>query len=76
MVTWFEEHGFVVAAEILPESCTACPFWLLDMATLGKGECYITGHIIDTYGQQDEKRMDDCPIIQRKEEQQWTTKKK
>lgn len=55
-------------AQKFAESCTACPFWLLDMQTLGKGECYITGHIINTYGQQDEERMDDCPIVHRMEE--------
>lgn len=68
MTPWYEEHGFMVTAEILPESCTTCPFWLLNMKTLEEGECYITGHTIETDGQQDEKRMDDCPIIQRKEE--------
>lgn len=31
-----------------------------------EGECFLTGHIIKTDGSHDEKRMDDCPIIQRK----------
>lgn len=28
MITNYDAHGFMVAAEELPKACTACPFWL------------------------------------------------
>lgn len=62
MVANYKEHGIKVTARELPEACTACPFWLVDMKTLESGTCFITGHEIETDGPQDEKRMDDCPI--------------
>lgn len=62
MVANYKELGFRVTAERMPESCTECPFWLLDMNTLETGVCYITGTEIILDGQQDEKRMNDCPI--------------
>lgn len=55
-----------VAAEELPKACTACPFWLVEAEKFEEGECFLTGRIIKTDGSHDEKRMDDCPIIQRK----------
>jgi hypothetical protein len=27
MVVGFEEHGFMVAAKHMPDTCTDCPFW-------------------------------------------------
>ncbi len=62
MVANYEIHGFKVTAAELPESCTACPFWMVDIKTLEEGGCYITGTKIRIDGPQDEKRMDDCPI--------------
>lgn len=68
MLVNYEEHGFMVAADEIPESCTACPFWVIDMNETEEGMCYITGHIITANGDHDKKRMDDCQIIQRREE--------
>lgn len=63
MLVNFKEYGFTVAAKRMPESCTACPFWGIDMRTLETGGCLITGtQIMLGDGQQDERRMDDCPI--------------
>lgn len=67
MIAQYEEHGFIVTAAILPESCTSCPFWGIDMRSFKKGGCMITGTQISLDGQQDEKRMDDCPIHKRPE---------
>lgn len=39
---------------------------LVEAEKFEEGECFLTGHIIKTDGSHDEKRMDDCPIIQRK----------
>jgi hypothetical protein len=66
MIINYDAHGFMVAAEELPKACTACPFWLVEAEKFEEGECFLTGHIIKTDGSHDEKRMDDCPIIQRK----------
>ena len=64
MLTNFEEHGFRVTARKLPESCTACPFWCVDLKNLEDGMCYLTGHMIKIDGPQDTQRMDDCIIEQ------------
>lgn len=61
MVANYKEHGFKITAERLPDTCTACPFWVVNTRTL-EGGCYITGKEIEIDGQQDEKRMDNCPI--------------
>lgn len=66
MIVNYDAHGFTVAAKELPKACTACPFWLVEAEKFEEGECFLTGHIIKTDGSHDEKRMDDCPIIQRK----------
>lgn len=66
MIVNYDAHGFMVAAEKLPKACTACPFWLVEAEKFEEGECFLTGHIIKTDGPHDEKRMNDCPIIQRK----------
>lgn len=62
MVANYDIHGFKLTAAELPESCTACPFWMVNIKTLEDGECFITGTKIAADGPQDEKRMDDCPI--------------
>lgn len=31
MIAGFKEHGFMVAAEHMPDTCTKCPFWLTDL---------------------------------------------
>jgi hypothetical protein len=61
MISNWKEHGFEVRADILPEACTACPFWLYSIRT-NTGMCDITGHEIEADGSQDEERMNDCPI--------------
>lgn len=66
MIANYETYGFTVSADHLPKSCTACPFWGMSLETPEEGMCYITGHIILTDGSHDEKRMDDCPIVERK----------
>lgn len=43
MVANYEGYGIKVTAEIMPETCTACPFWLVDMETVKTGMCFITG---------------------------------
>ena len=63
MIVNYEEYGFKVTAKVLPETCTACAFWLVCTDTLETGICFISGHEIAIDGQQDIKRMDDCPII-------------
>lgn len=67
MVANYTAHGFRVTAKKLPEACTACPFWELNLKTFDSGSCYITGHEIAADGPQDEKRMDDCPIKEESE---------
>ena len=55
MIVGFEEHGFVVAAEHMPDTCTNCPFWLTDLEMQEDGMCFLTGEVIldmfmmDTY---------------------------
>ena len=61
MVVNYKEHGFRIVAKALPESCTACPFWLTDMKTLD-AMCYITGRDVPSDPKWDEIRMDNCPI--------------
>ena len=61
-------YDFEITVKILPRACTECPFWGLDTRTCDEGLCLITGTAISAVGQQDEKRMNDCPIIQRGEE--------
>lgn len=55
MITNYDAHGFMVAAEELPKACTACPFWLVEAEKFEEGECFLTGHIIKTDGSHDEK---------------------
>lgn len=55
-----------VTAEALPETCTACPFWGLEMQEMETGSCLITGTQIKTDGQQDSQRMTDCPMTKKK----------
>ena len=68
MIANYEAYGFMVSASILPKSCTVCPFWGMSLETPEEGICYITGHIILTDGPHDEKKMDDCPIVEREED--------
>lgn len=67
MIANYEEHGFEVSAEQIPHTCTACPFWLVDTQTAETGGCFITGQEVQLDGRQDEGRMDECPIVQRRE---------
>lgn len=46
MIVGFEEHGFVVAAEHMPDTCTNCPFWLTDLEMQEDGMCFLTGEEI------------------------------
>lgn len=62
MLANFKEYGFTVTAKRMPESCTACPFWGIDVKTFETGGCIITGAEIILDGRQDERRMSDCPI--------------
>lgn len=48
MIVGFEEHGFVVAAEHMPDTCTNCPFWLTDLEMQEDGMCFLTGEVIPT----------------------------
>lgn len=41
MIAGFKEHGFMVAAEHMPDTCTKCPFWLTDLEL---GFCAIWKH--------------------------------
>ena len=64
MLINFKEHGFRVTARELPESCTGCPFWCVDLKNIEDGICYLTGHMVKIDGSQDTQRMDDCIIEQ------------
>lgn len=66
MVANYEVYGFEVTAKIIPETCTVCPFWLADTETVETGMCFITGHETVLDGEKDTKRMDDCPITERR----------
>lgn len=43
MIAGFKEHGFMVAAEHMPDTCTKCPFWLTDLEMQYDGMCFLTG---------------------------------
>lgn len=76
-------HGFVVAAEHMPDTCTNCPFWLTDLEMQEDGMCFLTGEVIPTPERTcDTKVMGNCPILPlnrlkkkktRKEKKQWRT---
>ena len=46
MILGFKEHGFVIAAEHMPDTCTNCPFWLTDLEMQYDGMCFLTGEVI------------------------------
>lgn len=48
MIAGFKEHGFMVAAEHMPDTCTKCPFWLTDLEMQYDGMCFLTGEVIPT----------------------------
>ena len=62
MLANYEEHGFKITAKVMPDTCTSCPFWCLNLENCEKGICSITGTEIIADGPQDTKRMDDCPL--------------
>lgn len=62
MVEKYREYGFRVTAKIIPKTCTACPFWLVDFEETETGACFLTGYEKELDGLEDRKRMDDCPI--------------
>ena len=62
MLANYEEHGFKITAKVMPDTCTSCPFWCLNLENCEKGTCSITGTEIIADGPQDTKRMDDCPL--------------
>ena len=45
MIAGFKEHGFMVAAEHMPDTCTKCPFWLTDLEMQYDGMCLSLIHI-------------------------------
>lgn len=64
MIVGFKEHGFVIAAEHMPDTCTSCPFWLTDLEMQYDGMCFLTGEVILTPERTcDTKVMGNCPII-------------
>jgi hypothetical protein len=83
MVVGFEEHGFMVAAKHMPDTCTDCPFWLTDLEMQEDGMCFLTGEVIPTPERTcDTKVMGNCPILPLnrlkkkktgKEKKQWRT---
>lgn len=62
MVFEFNGHAFYICAEPMLHTCTECPFWLIDKTLYETGECELTGTKIAIDGEQDQKRMDNCPI--------------
>ena len=62
MLANYEEHGLKITAKVMPDTCTSCPFWCLNLENCEKGICSITGTEIIADGPQDTKRMDDCPL--------------
>lgn len=64
MIAGFKEHGFMVAAEHMPDTCTKCPFWLTDLEMQYDGMCFLTGEVIPTPERTcDTKVMGNCPIV-------------
>lgn len=64
MIVGFKEHGFMVAAEHMPDTCTKCPFWLTDLEMQEDGMCFLTGEVIPTPERTcDTKVMGNCPIV-------------
>ncbi len=64
MIVGFKEHGFVIAAEHMPDTCTNCPFWLTDLEMQEDGMCFLTGEVIPTPKRTcDTKVMGNCPIV-------------
>lgn len=64
MIAGFKEHGFMVAAEHMPDTCTSCPFWLTDLEMQEDGMCFLTGEMIPTPERTcDTKVMGNCPIV-------------
>lgn len=61
MIANYKAHGFEIRARILPEACTACPFYLYSVSC-DDAVCFLTGSGIPTDGPQDEGRAPDCPI--------------
>ena len=61
MIANYEKYGFEITAEMLPEACTACPFYGYNVET-DTAICDITLNNIRTDGLQDEERERDCPI--------------
>ncbi len=70
MIANYEEYGFSILAKYKPDTCTSCPFWMLDLRNLEKGKCFITGTEIIANGPQDKKRMNDCPIVEVPEDEE------
>ena len=62
MIPGYEEYGFSVTAKYKPESCTACPFWELDLRSLEHGVCFLSGTWIVADGSQD-----DCPLDKKRD---------
>ena len=64
MILGFKEHGFVITAEHIPDTCTNCPFWLTDLEMQYDGMCFLTGEVIPTPERTcDTKVMGNCPIV-------------
>ncbi len=61
MLTGYEDFGFHICAKVLPDACTACPFWWYSTAD-DTGMCAITGQRIKADGKHDFERMSKCPI--------------
>lgn len=62
MVANFKEHSCEVYADSTLESCTGCPFWLVDTESLETGMCFITGIEVPLDEKPDTERMKECPI--------------
>ena len=57
IVVNFTAHNCEVFADATLESCTGCPFWLVDMKNLETGSCYLTGTEIPIDENTDMRRM-------------------
>ena len=36
MLANYEEHGFKITAKVMPDTCTSCPFWCLNLENCEK----------------------------------------
>lgn len=66
MVANYTVHNCKIYANSTLDSCTSCPFWLVDTQDLKTGMCYLTAVEIPLDDRPDNERMPGCPLTIRK----------